>query len=506
MTPSAPSDLIVSVSGIRGIIGQSLSPDIACRFASALGTYLKGGRVVLSRDSRPSGRMLRSAIAAGLTAAGSSVEDIGICPTPTVGIAVRQLGAAGGIQITASHNPAPWNGLKMFGSDGAVLSAERGKQVQQLFENGPLKYAGWNGIGDLRAPPDVLEEHAKLACDAVSAASIHASGFRVLLDANGGAGGPLGASLLRQLGCEVVELACEADGNFVHEAEPIPAHLVDVGPQVVRSEAAVGFVLDPDADRLALIDEQGNCVSEEITLALAVKYRLQEKRGPVVVNMSTSRVIEDIAREAGCEFLRTAVGEANVVAGMRAAGAVIGGEGNGGVIDPRIGWVRDPFIGMAMILNLMADSGQKLSELVASLPAYAMLKTKYTVPKEKLVAALDAVEKHWPDAKVNRVDGLRLDWPDRWVHVRASNTEPAVRVIAESPSEAETKRLCDEAAHALEVESSSAEPRRTERPLPRRRGAARLATLTPMPSRSAEPRRTRQVRWAVEVVPLGSRH
>jgi phosphomannomutase len=270
-----------------------------------------------------------------------------------------------------------------------------------------------------------------------------------LLDANGGAGGPLGASLLRQLGCEVVELACEADGNFVHEAEPIPAHLVDVGPQVVRSEAAVGFVLDPDADRLALIDEQGMCISEEITLALAVKYRLQEKRGPVVVNMSTSRVIEDIAREAGCEFLRTAVGEANVVAGMRAAGAVIGGEGNGGVIDPRIGWVRDPFIGMAMILNFMADSGQKLSELVASLPAYAMLKTKYTVPKEKLAAALDAVERRWPDAKVNRVDGLRLDWPDRWVHVRASNTEPAVRIIAESPSDAETKRLCDEAAACL---------------------------------------------------------
>jgi phosphomannomutase len=449
MSTAASSDLIVSVSGIRGIVGQSLSPDIACRFASALGTYLQGGRVVLSRDGRPSGRMLRSAVTAGLSAVGCNVEDIGIAPTPTVGLAVRQLATAGGIQITASHNSAPWNGLKMFGSDGAVLTAERGKQVQQLFENGPLKYAGWNAVGELRSPPDVMVEHARIVCDAVHAASIHASGFRALLDANGGAGGPLGTSLLRQLGCEVVELACEADGNFVHEPEPIPAHLADVGPQVERSGAAVGFVLDPDADRLALIDEMGNCVSEEITLALAVKHRLQEKRGPVVVNMSTSRVIEDIAREAGCEFIRTAVGEANVVAGIRAAGAVIGGEGNGGVIDPRIGWVRDPFIGMAMILNLMADSGRKLSELVASLPAYAMLKTKQTVPKDRLAAALDAVAKHWPDAKANRVDGLRLDWPDRWVHVRASNTEPAVRVIAESPSEAETRRLCEEAAACL---------------------------------------------------------
>jgi len=447
-TPALP-DLIVSVSGIRGIIGQSLTPDAACRFATALGTYLKGGRVVLSRDSRPSGLMLRSAVIAGLSAAGCSVEDIGIAPTPTVGIAVRQLGAAGGIQITASHNPAPWNGLKMFGPDGAVLAADRGRQVQQLFEGGGLKYAPWDGIGAARATPDVTEEHIRLVCDAVSAATIHAAGFRVLLDGNGGAGGPLGASLLRQLGCEVVEHACDSDGVFVHEAEPIPAHLVDVGPQVVRSEAAVGFVLDPDADRLALIDETGTCVSEELTLALAVKYRLQQKRGPVVVNMSTSRVVEDIAREAGCEFLRSAVGEANVVAGMRAAGAVIGGEGNGGVIDPRIGWVRDPFVGMAMILNLMADQGQKLSELVAALPSYAMLKTKYTVPKERLSAALEAIEKRWPDAKVNKQDGLRLDWPDRWVHVRPSNTEPVVRVIAESPTEAETKQLCDDAAACL---------------------------------------------------------
>ncbi len=449
MSNTPASDLIVSVSGIRGLVGKSLTPDQACRFASALGTYLKGGRVVLARDSRPSGRMLRSAVVAGLTATGCGVDDLGIAPTPTVGIAVRQLGAAGGIQITASHNPAPWNGLKMFGADGAVLSADRGKQVQAIFESNGFKYAGWDGIGETRVPPDFLDEHARLACDSVSAVSVSGAGFRVLLDANGGAGGPLGTNLLRQLGCEVVELGCDADGTFFHEAEPIPAHLVDVGPQVTRSEAAVGFVLDPDADRLALIDETGCCISEELTLALAVKYRLAQKRGPVVVNMSTSRVIEDLAREVGCDFTRSAVGEANVVAQMRAVGAVIGGEGNGGVIDPRVGWVRDPFVGMAMILNLMADSGQTLSELVASLPQYAMLKTKFTVPKEKLSAALDAIEKHWPEAKVNRQDGLRLDWPDRWVHVRPSNTEPVVRVIAESPTEAETKRLCDEAAACL---------------------------------------------------------
>ncbi len=440
------SDLIVSVSGIRGVVGQSLTPDRVSVFAAALGTYLKGGRVVVSRDGRPSGKMLRHAVVAGLTSVGCSVEDIGIAPTPTVGVAVRQLGAAGAIQITASHNPAPWNGLKMFGPDGAVLSAERGLQVKRLYENGPLAYAPWDKIGEVRVPPDVTEDHLKLVCDSVSVATLHAAGFRVLLDGNGGAGGPLGAVLLRNLGCELIEQACDADGHFLHEAEPIPAHLHDVAPQVERSGAAVGFVLDPDADRLALIDEKGNCISEELTLALAVKYRLQQKRGPVVINMSTSRVIEDLARDASAECFRTAVGEANVVAGMRASQAVIGGEGNGGVIDPRVGWVRDPFAAMPMILSLMAETGQPLSELIAALPAYSMLKTKYTVPKEKLAAVLAAIEAKWPDAKVNKQDGLRLDWADRWIHVRASNTEPVVRIIAEAPTAAGAKELCDAAA------------------------------------------------------------
>ena len=446
MSQAASSDLIVSVSGIRGIVGESLTPDRVAAFAAALGTYLKGGRVIVSRDSRPSGRMLRQAVIAGLTATGCSVEDIGIAPTPTVGVAVRQLGAAGAIMITASHNPAPWNGLKMFGPDGAVLSAERGLQVKKLFEQGPLRYVPWDKIGDSRVPPDVTEDHLKLACDLVSVASLHAAAFRVLLDGNGGAGGPLGATLLRQLGCEVVEQGCDSDGVFFHEAEPIPAHLLDVAPQVERSGAAVGFVLDPDADRLALIDEKGNCISEELTLALAVKYRLQQKRGPVVINMSTSRVIEDLARDASSECFRTAVGEANVVAGMRASQAVIGGEGNGGVIDPRVGWVRDPFAAMPMILSLMAETGQPLSELIAGLPQYSMLKTKQTVAKEKLAGVLAAIEKHWPDAKVNKQDGLRLDWADRWIHVRSSNTEPIVRIIAEAPTAGEAKALCDEAA------------------------------------------------------------
>src|SRR5580704_2727272 len=299
MNQTIPADLIVSVSGIRGIVGKSLTPQAATSFAAALGTFLGGGRVVVSRDSRSSGDMLRHAVIAGLLSSGCSVADIGIAPTPTCGIAVRHLNAAGCIQISASHNPAPWNGLKMFGPDGAVLSAEKGAVVRGLFESGSFTRAGWDRIGSLQVPPDVLGDHARAVLDTVSVAAVAGQRFRVFLDANGGAGGPLGTQLLKDLGCAVEMCGCDPTGEFVHEPEPIPAHLADVAPWVPQLEAAIGFALDPDADRLALIDERGNCVSEEATLALAVKYRLRQQSGPVVINMSTSRMVEDIARAEG---------------------------------------------------------------------------------------------------------------------------------------------------------------------------------------------------------------
>ena len=435
--------LMVSVSGVRGVVGRGLTAEVAARFAAAYGSTVAGKTVVVSRDGRPSGEMLRHAVVAGLLEVGCTVEDIGIAPTPTCGFAVRQLKAAGAIQITASHNPAPWNGLKMFGSDGAVLSAENGAVVRGLYEANDFPRARWNSIGTIRVPSDVPAEHARAVLDSVSVAMVASQGFRVVLDANAGAGGPLGSQLLQDLGCAVVQFGCEPNGEFAHEPEPIPAHLEDVAPWIPRHEAAIGFVLDPDADRLALIDENGLCASEEATLALAVKYRLREKTGPVVINMSTSRMVEDIAAEMGCPCHRSAVGEANVVARMREVNAVIGGEGNGGVIDPRIGWVRDPFIGMAMILSLMAEERKPISQLIAELPRYAMLKTKYEVPREKLAAAFGALQARWPEARVNREDGLRLDGPDWWLHVRGSNTEPVIRVIAETPTAERTRELCD---------------------------------------------------------------
>jgi phosphomannomutase len=453
---AAPSVLIVSVSGVRGLLGNGLSADIGARFAAAFGAFCQNSvkaegshregeplRIVLSRDSRPSGEMLRHAAIAGLMEVGCIVEDIGIASTPTCGFAVRQLNAAGGIQITASHNPAPWNGLKMFGADGAVLSAQNGGIVRGLFESGSFERATWDRMGSTQVPPDVQGDHARAVLDSVSVATVAGQAFQVFLDANGGAGGPLGTKLLQDLGCGVVTCGCDPTGEFVHEPEPIPAHLADVAPWVSQSQLAVGFALDPDADRLALIDERGVCVSEEATLALAVKYRLRQETGPVVINMSTSRMVEDIAREFGCPCYRSAVGEANVVARMRDVSAIIGGEGNGGVIDSRIGWVRDPFVGMAFILSLMAEERKPFSQLVAELPQFAMLKTKFELAREKLVPGFNALERHWSEARINRDDGLRLDGVDWWLHVRGSNTEPVVRVIAEASNPERARELCD---------------------------------------------------------------
>ncbi len=442
---AVPSDLIVSVSGIRGIVGAGLTAEAVTRFAAAYGSTVAGKRVILSRDGRPSGEMLRHAVVAGLLGAGCTVEDIGIAPTPTCGFAVRQMNAAGAIQITASHNPAPWNGLKLFGADGAVLPADAGRVIRDLYESGEFARSAWDGIGSVRVPPDVGIDHTRAVLDLISVAAVAGQRFRVFLDANAGAGGPLGSALLADLGCDTIQYGCEPTGLFAHEPEPIPANLTDVAPWVRKHDCAVGFVLDPDSDRLALIDETGTCVSEETTLALAVKFRLRQQPGAVVINMSTSRMSEDIASQAGCPCYRSAVGEANVVELMRATNAVIGGEGNGGVIDPRIGWVRDPFVGIAFILSMMVEEKKPFSQLVAELPRYAMLKTKFTVSRERLPEALTALKARWPDARVNRDDGVRLDGADWWLHVRGSNTEPVVRVIAEAPTAEQSEQLCREA-------------------------------------------------------------
>ncbi len=449
VTMAARSDLIVSVSGIRGVVGQGLTGAAAWAFAAALGTYTHGGRIVLSRDGRPSGAMLRHAVLAGLLGAGCEVHDLGVAPTPTVGLAVRRLQAAGAMQITASHNPAEWNGLKLFAADGAVLSHEEGQKIKTLFEEGRFRQVPWDKIGTLTECRQAEGWHRDRVLELVEMVKIRDRGFTVVLDTNGGAGGPLGRDLLDALGCRPLVLGGFANGAFAHPPEPLAENLASILPRIPAAGADAGFVLDPDADRLALVDETGRYLGEELTLALAVWFRLKQERGPVVINMSTSRMVEDLARQFGVPCHRSAVGEANVVARMRACGALIGGEGNGGVIDPRVGYVRDPFIGMGLILSLMAGTGKKLSALAAELPVYHIVKDKYPVSRERLPRLEQALLTRWPEAAPNRLDGLRLDWPDRWLHVRPSNTEPIVRVIAEAPRRAEAERLCREVGELL---------------------------------------------------------
>jgi phosphomannomutase len=446
---STSGDLIVSVSGIRGIVGEALTPQVALAFASALGVHVNGGPIVVGRDGRPSGLMLRHAVLSGLAGAGCEIHDVGVASTPTVGLAVRTLQAAGGVQITASHNPAPWNGLKLFGPDGRVLSAAVGEKVKELFERGASRKVPHTDLGHVRHHRQAEEAHGDLVLHLIDGARIRAARFKAFLDGNGGAGGPLGKRLLQALAVQTVCQGCDADGFFRHEPEPTAENLKEICPLVRQHQADVGFALDPDSDRLALIDEKGRYLGEELTLAFAVLFRLRRERGPVVINMSTSRVVEDIAAKFSCPCHRAAVGEANVADKMREVGAVIGGEGNGGVLDPRVGLVRDPFAGMAMVLNLMAEMSRSLSELAAELPEYHIVKEKYDLQRDKLEPLFAALTGRWPEAKVNRTDGVRLDWADRWVHVRPSNTEAIVRVIAEAPQAEAAAQLCREVGAML---------------------------------------------------------
>lgn len=447
-------ELIISVSGLRGVVGGSLTPDVACRYAAAFAATLPAGPVVVTRDGRANGGQLFAPVVAGLAQDGArDVLDAGVAATPTTGVLVRHHHCAGGVQISASHNPAEYNGLKLFSADGRVVSSDVGQQVLQQYQVG---VGGHADISPAEAQPleGTISRHISLVEQTVDVERICSRNFRVLLDANHGAGSVLGKPLLKRLGCDVKLLGDKPDGRFAHPPEPTAENLTSVLARVVRQRADVGFCQDPDADRLAIIDAEGRYLGEEATLALCVEHVLACTPGPVVTNCSTSRMTEDLCAKYGVPFYRSPVGEANVVDGMLACDAVLGGEGNGGVIDPRVGPVRDSFVGMALVLDMMAARDLPISELADQLPQYAICKTKLALDPDRIPAALDALEQHFRDATPDRLDGLRLDWPDspkgsRWLLVRPSNTEPIVRIVAEAPTADAAQRLCDEAATTI---------------------------------------------------------
>jgi phosphomannomutase len=468
-------ELIISVSGLRGIVGQSLTPEVASRYAAAFAETLPAGPIVVTRDGRANGAGLIAPVVTGLLQNGPrEVLDGGIAATPTTGVLVRHYRCAAGVQISASHNPAEYNGIKLFSSEGRVVPSAVGQQVLQRFHATAYPTSNSQHLNRGRGRPgsqhpasniqhptssiqhlaDTTSAHLALVEKIVDVGRIRGRRFRVLLDANHGAGSVLGKRLLERLGCDAIVLGGEPDGRFAHAPEPTSENLTGVLAEVTRAKADVGFCQDPDADRLAIIDEHGRYLGEECTLAICADHVLRRTPGPVVTNCSTSRMTEDLARKYGVPFFRSAVGEANVVDEMLHHRAVLGGEGNGGVIDPRVGLVRDSFVAMALVLDAMAARGLPVSALADELPRYAIWKTKMELPSEEVPAAFASLEHHFHAATVNRLDGIRFDWqrPDgtgSWLLVRPSNTEPIVRIIAEAPVESESERLCDEAADII---------------------------------------------------------
>ncbi len=453
--------LMISVSGMRGIVGKDLTPELVARHAAALGAWARArgaDTVVLGRDARTSGAMFARAATAGLMSVGADVIDLGIVPTPTVQLAVEHHHAGAGLILTASHNPIEWNALKFVGPDGIFLGAEAGGDVRQLAEAGPAR-TGWDEIGSVTEDGEAIARHlaAILALPEVDVPLIRKRRFTVALDCVRGAGGTVIPTLLEQLGARVIGINLETDGRFPREPEPIPENLGQLAELVRGSGADVGLAVDPDVDRLAIVDETGTPIGEDYTLAFAVRAVLGEggaatpsrsappgpaRRPVVVANLSTSLVVEDAARQSGARFVRAPVGEANVAQAIQAEGAVIGGEGNGGVILPALHIGRDAPLGVALILQHLARTGQRPSEVVAGAPRYRIVKSKSPrgANLESLYAAL---RRHFDAAEADSRDGLRLAWPDRWVHVRPSGTEPIVRYIAEAPTEAMARNLID---------------------------------------------------------------
>jgi len=445
--------LVISVSGIRGVVGGGMIPEIAAMFAAAHGAAARErtGRsaVVVGRDARVSGPVFEAAVEAGLRSVGCDVLHVGLACTPTILLMVEAEEAAAGIAITASHNPADWNALKLASHRGMFLTSEEGEAVVALAE-GEIPRASWDALGRVDRREDATSLHVErvLADPLVDRAAVRAREFTVALDTCAGAGGVAAVPLLDALGVTVEGLHLEPTGRFPRDPEPTAANLSDLAKRVRAAGADLGAAIDPDGDRLALVDETGRILGEDHTLALAADHVLGSGRqGSVVTNLSTSQVVDRVAEAHGASVVRTAVGEVNVVLGMLELDAPIGGEGNGGVIHPGIHHTRDAMAGLALVLSHLARSGETLSRLVDAYPVYAIRKAKLPLSSIDAKSFLAHAAEAFADADHDRTDGLRCVWPDReaWLHLRRSGTEPVVRVIAEAPEAAEAERLLERA-------------------------------------------------------------
>ena len=447
------SDLIISVSGVRGTVGSALDPSLLTRFAAAFGTLIEGQTVVVGRDTRTSGPMAHHAVLAGLVATGCKVIDVGICPTPTVLLTSKAMNAGGSLVITASHNPINWNGIEFASESGRLLDKEERRCLMDIYESGDFKLAGWDRQGSVEAIDTAIDLHIEsvLSCDWIVQDQIDAHTLKVVIDSGNGAGSVISPRLLRKLGCEVVELNCVPDGRFPRPAEPTPDAL-DKLCSVVQAEGAdLGFAHDGDADRLVLVSEDGTPLSSEYTFALAAEFLLNKQQGDIVATVSTSRMLDDVANRHGVKLHRTPVGVGFVVEKMQETGAVIGGEGTGGVIYPELQYTTDGMASIATIVQLLTESSSStISDLIASVPSYAICKEKLEVDSQQIAdAVLRLAVETYSDERLDLADGVKRIWDDRWVNIRKSGTEPIIRVFSEAHTAEEAQDLCDSTLNTL---------------------------------------------------------
>ena len=460
---------MVSISGIRGIVGSSLIPETIVKYTSAFAEYCKRGRIVIGRDGRITGKPIAHIVSSTLLSMGCDVVAIGTCPTPTIQLAVERSKAAGGISITASHNPLIWNGLKFLDSTGLFLDAEQNRDFWAIADSPNRTYALWDKMGRHTPAEEFVDDHIQAILDLpyLNLRGLRKRRFKVVADCVNAAGAVIVPPLLRKLGCRVVEMNCDLSGVFAHAPEPLPENLGSLRRRVKQEKADLGIAVDPDVDRLVLIDERGEPFGEEYTIASVVKFVLEcetassqrgrkKTHGPlrVVTNLSTTRAVDDIARQYGAESIRTAVGEINVAKKMKEIGAIVGGEGSGGVILTKAHLGRDAPVGIALTLQHLAESGGTLSQLKQSLPQYSITKGKIDIGSLNPDEVLDRLKRRFADrGTVSTIDGLKVDFPDSWVHVRKSNTEPILRVIAEAGNKARADELVGEFSRAVHPDS-----------------------------------------------------
>jgi phosphomannomutase len=435
--------LKISISGIRGITGESLTDEVVSDFSNAFAAFLKKGTVVVGRDPRASGEKIKDTVISRLNVMGLNVIYLGICPTPTVQLMVKELKADGGIIITASHNPGQWNGLKFVRKDGIFLNKNEAERLIEIYEK--KSFIASAKMGSIKVQDKPLDPHIKKVLGCIDVQGIRKRKFKVVLDSCNGAGSVITVKLLKELGCEVIELYTDTKKPFPHNPEPVPANLNALCEKVKAAGADIGFAQDADADRLAVVTEKGVAPGEEYTLAIAAEHILSKNRvsGPkVVTNLSTSMMVDDIAKKYGAKVIRTRIGEVNVAEEMVKQKAVIGGEGNGGVMYPGVSYSRDSLTGIGIVLDALASSGKSISSIIESLPEYFIVKEKIDcASKDEAAAFLDKVKIEFGDGTIDQTEGIKVIFKNAWIHVRASNTEPVIRIIAEAESQNKARKL-----------------------------------------------------------------